>query len=322
MRRARFISWLGPIFARFVEIRRVGGACYDNQAGLLVLFDRYLHTHAPEPPLRQQTLRSYVDSLGHLFERSRSNRISVVWQAVSYAARRNAPCDALPPRPAPPPNYLSKSDPRILSLDEVSALIAAARGLSPLDGFRPATYATLFGLLFATGMRIGEALALDVGDLDRSLRLLTVRRGKFGKTRALPLRESTVEALERYVRHPKRPISMETHMPIFVSKRQRRLSYTSAKKTFWKTAASAGLCDTQARRPRPHDLRHSFVLHRVTAWYAQGRDVNALLPALSTYLGHVSIENTRVYLRANGLLLEVAAARFETLAQQLDGVAT
>jgi integrase len=168
-------------------------------------------------------------------------------------------------------------------------------------------------------MRIGEALALDVGDLDFRDRLLTVRRGKFGKTRILPLRPSTIAALDRYLRHPKRPMGIAASSPIFVSCRRRRLSHPAAAACLSEAFLAAGII--APRPPSPHDLRHAFAVHRVAAWYAEGRDVNTLLPALSTYLGHVSVENTRIYLRENGLILEQAAARFEAHTTTLDGKA-
>ena len=186
-----------------------------------------------------------------------------------------------------------------------------------MDSLRPATTATLLGLLYTTGMRIGEALALDVGDLDCGDRILTVRKGKFGKSRALPLRESTFEALVRYVHHPLRPMGTDASAPLFVSCRRRRLSYPAVSSALCKACLAAGISKPL---PRPHDFRHTFAIGRVEAWYAEGRDVNALLPTLSTYLGHVSVENTRLYLIANGTLLEQAAARFAHNTSALDEV--
>jgi integrase len=186
-----------------------------------------------------------------------------------------------------------------------------------VESLRPATTATLLGLLYTTGLRIGEALALDVGDLDCGNRILTVRKGKFGKSRALPLRESTVEALARYVHHPLRPVGTDASAPLFVSCRRRRLSYPAVSTALCKACLAAGISKPL---PRPHDFRHTFAVGRVEAWYTEGRDVNALLPTLSTYLGHVSVENTRLYLIANGTLLEQAAARFAHSIGALDEV--
>lgn len=316
-RLCEFTSWLAPQFASFVALRRASGAGYVSQRNLLLAFDRYLGGHAPEPPLLQETLLQYMASLDRLSPRGLDNVIGVVWPAVAYALRHGACVERLPARPPKPAAFWRQRQPRILSVTEVESLLAAARRLPPVDSLRPATTATLLGLLYTTGMRIGEALALDVGDLDCGDRILTVRKGKFGKSRVLPLRDSTVEALVRYLRHPLRPVGADTSAPLFVSCRRRRLSYPAV----WQALREACLAARISKPlPRPHDFRHTFAISHVETWYAEGRDVNALLPTLSTYLGHVSVENTRLYLIANGTLLEQAAARFAHKTGALDEV--
>jgi integrase len=205
----------------------------------------------------------------------------------------------------------------MVSATEAASLLAAARRLPPVNGLRGATMATLLGLLYTTGIRIGEALALEVGDLDCHDRILTVRLGKFGKSRALPLRESAHQALLSYLHHPLRPMGADRSSPIFVSCRRRHLSYPAVRSAIKQVCLAAQITKPW---PRPHDFRHTFAVSRVAAWYADGRDVNALLPILSTYLGHVSVENTRLYLTANGVLLEQAAARFSNSTRALDEV--
>jgi len=316
-RPSEFTSWLAPQFEGFVALRHASGAGYVSQRNLLLAFDRYVGGHAPEPPLLQETLLQYLASLDRLSPRGLDNVIAVVWPAVAYALRHDACVETLPPRPPKPSAHWRQRQPRILSATEVASILAAARRLPPVDSLRPATTATLLGLLYTTGLRIGEALALEVGDLDCSDRILTVRKGKFGKSRALPLRESTAEALARYLRHPLRLIGTAASAPLFVSCRRRRLSYSAVESALRETCLAAKLSQPL---PRPHDFRHTFAIGRVEAWYAQGRDVNALLPSLSTYLGHVSVENTRLYLTANGTLLEQAAARFEHNTSALDEV--
>ena len=315
-RRDGFSSWLAPHFARFVAIKRACGAQYQSGTRILGAFDRHVCEQAPRPPLGRRALLTYLDTLGHLCDRSRENVVTVVWPAVAFAARHGARVGPCPARPSRPPISLRLRQPRILSVAEIRAVLNASRELPPAGGLRAATCATLFGLLWATGLRIGEALALHVGDLDRADRVLTVRRGKFGKSRVLPLRASTVAAIERYLRNPKRPMGTAPDAPIFVSLRQRRLSHPAAAGSFGQACSAAGIVG----RVRLHDLRHSFAVQRVATWYATRRDFQVLLPALSTYLGHVSVENTRTYLRANGLLLEQACKLFETSTAGLDEV--
>ncbi|MCP3997797.1 MAG: tyrosine-type recombinase/integrase [bacterium] len=312
-----FTSWLAPHFDRYVALRRTGGADYASQRERLLAFDRHLGTHAPDPPLRQETLIQYLVSLERLSLQGRDNIVGVVWPALAYAQNHGAQVEALPVRPPRASRHSRQRQPRIVALTEAKSLVVAARELPPQDILRPATTATLIGLLYTTGIRIGEALALDVGDLDRHDRILTVRRGKFGKSRVLPLRESTTEALARYVDHPLRPMGTDTSAPIFVSRRRRRVDYSTVRLAIRSTCLAA---KTPKPWPRPHDFRHTFAVSRVEEWYAQGRDVNTLLPVLSTYLGHTSVERTRRYLMANGVLLEEAAARFAHQTRALDEV--
>ncbi len=179
------------------------------------------------------------------------------------------------------------------------------------------TSATLFGLLSVTGIRIGEALALDAPDLDLDRGLIDIRRGKFGKRRILPIKASTVAALRRHLSHPARRRSGADAGAVFVSVRGRRLLHRDALKTFGDLCETAGLVEPL---PRPHDLRHSFAVLQVVECYRAQRAVDGMLPVLSTYMGHVSIESTRTYLRANGLLLQEACRRFELGTERLDEV--
>lgn len=321
----RFTSWLAPYFRRFVQLKRAGGAAFGTQEQLLARFDRFVGPRRRQP-LRRQLLVDYLEWLDPLFGRSRENAISLVWAALAHAQRHGAVIE-LVPRPPAPSGSLRRRRPRIIMPSEFETILAAARSLQdwprprnarpPTGGLRSATTATLLGLLYTTGIRIGEAHGLDVGDLDVEARVLTVRRGKFGKTRLLPLSASTVKALQEYIAHPRRRVSREPAAPLFVSGRNRRLVHGVAIPNFRDACRNAGIA---APHPRLHDLRHSFAVGRLASWYSQGRDVDSLLPILSTYLGHVSIENTRAYLTANGLLLERASTLFAARTSFIDEV--
>lgn len=253
-RQPQLSSWMASYFERFVSLRRATGARYDSQLLLLEAFDRYLLDRLPNPPLRRQQLLDYVEGLARLCDRARDNAVCVVWQALTYALLHGASVDPLPPRPPSAPTRLRVRPPRLVTLQELRAILEASRQLPALDGLRPVTTATLIGLLWTTGMRIGEALSLDVGDLEPTQHLLTIRLGKFGKTRVLPLRASTTAALGYYLQHPKRPMDTARSSPLFVSRRRRRLSYPAAAENLRAAASAAGIA--QHRAPRCHDLRH------------------------------------------------------------------
>jgi len=310
-------SWLAPHFERFVALKQAAGSSYLSQVSLLRKFDCYLIEHVPEAPLKREALVAFLTTIDRLSPRGRDNVVDVVWQALAFAQRHGAGIDSLPPRPPrPAPGYRLR-EPRLVFGDELRAIVAAARRLGPPHGSRAATYATLYGLLSVTGMRIGEALGLDIGDIDLNGGLVTICRGKFGKSRVLPVRGSTVMALERFLSDPRRPGSRAATDAVFVSVRGRRLTHAPALQTFRALSMTAGLSEPM---PRLHDLRHSFAVLRVVEQYQYNRDVNALLPVLATYLGHVSVDNTRTYLRANGLLLHEACRRFALGTARLDEV--
>jgi integrase len=320
-----FASWLAPYFRRFVQLKRAGGAAFVEQERLLARFDRFVGARR-RAPLRRQVLVDYLDALTPLFARSRENAIGTVWAALAHAQRHGAVIE-LVARPPTPSGSLRRRRARIIVPSEFETILAAARSLQDWPrprnvrpataGLRSATTATLLGLLYTTGIRIGEAHGLDIGDLDVEARVLTVRRGKFGKIRLLPVCASTVRALQEYVDHPRRRVPRESSSPLFVSGRRRRLVHGVALANFRDVCRNAEIA---LPHPRLHDLRHSFAVCRLASWYAQGRDVDSLLPILSTYLGHVSVENTRAYLTANGLLLERASTLFAARTSFIDEV--
>lgn len=313
-RHRRFSSHLAAAFTRFLALKRATGRAYRSEENYLLRFDGFVRAHAAAPPLRRDTMHAFLSSLNHLTGRVRDNFVGVVWQALEYARTHGEVVEALPARPAPAPLGSRLRAPRILSHDEIALLVSSARSLPVRRDQQPSTYGTLFGLLAVTGMRIGEALALDVGDVDLANGMVSVRRGKFGKPRELPVQTSTVLRLQRHVDDPARTVGRGPGIPFFVSSIRRRLGYASAMIAFHDACRLARF-DSLTRL---HDLRHTFAVQRVLAWYAAGDDVNAWLPALSTYLGHTSVEHTRIYLRSNGLLLEQAALRFDALADYLD----
>lgn len=201
-----------------------------------------------------------------------------------------------------------RATPYVYTDDEIVALIAAAETLR--TPHRVATYQSLFGLLAVTGMRVGEAIGLDRDDFDSSEGLVEVRKGKFGKSRELPLHPSAVDALHDYLRRRDRPRSAASTSALFVSSAGTRLLYCNVQCTFRQLVSRAGLKPRSAKcRPRLHDLRHSFAIRTVLDSYRHGGDTEAQLALLSTYLGHVDPGKTYWYLSAAPELLELAGHR-------------
>ncbi len=220
-----------------------------------------------------------------------------------------------PATEVPPADVLGRTTnrravPYLYSEDEIVALMAATEQLRwPLGR---ATYATFVGLVAATGLRSGEAIGLDRGDLDADNGWLHVRNTKFGKSRQLALSPSTIDALARYGTRRDQLCPEPATDALLVSSAGTRLLPCNVGSTFRTLVRTAGLTPRSTRcRPRPHDLRHSFAVATITDWYRSGVDVAARLPALSTYLGHADPNNTYWYLSAAPELMALAAARLE-----------
>jgi integrase/recombinase XerD len=201
--------------------------------------------------------------------------------------------------------------PFIYTPDDIHAVMRQARAtiVSPL---RSATYDTLIGLLAATGLRIGEAIKLERSDVDWGQAVLLIRESKFGKSRLVPLHDSTLRALIEFaaVRDDLQPHPKVSSF--FVSLTRNRLSYAVVQETFRRLVDSAGVGADAPSPPRLHDLRHSFAVATLLRWYRSGGDVHAKIPALSTYLGHREPSSTYWYLSAAPELLALAAARRDT----------
>jgi integrase/recombinase XerD len=200
--------------------------------------------------------------------------------------------------------------PFIYSDGDVEALMNAVPRLVPTP-LRAATFQTMLGLLAATGIRVGEAIALDRDDIDWVDGALVVHASKFNKTREVLLDPTVVGALRTYTRIRDRHVPHPSCRTFFVSGKGTPVIYGAFGDVFRKLLAASGVGAGSAVRPRVHDLRHSFAVHTLVRWYRNGDDVAVLLPRLSTYLGHRTPVSTYWYLSAAPELLALAANRLE-----------
>jgi integrase len=208
----------------------------------------------------------------------------------------------------PPANHFGarkrRRPPHIYSAQEIDHLIEVALRLRPKGGLRPLTYATLLALLSATGLRISEALKLTVADVTGDG--LLIRETKFRKTRLVPLHDTAAAGLQRYLAR-RQPRSDDD--PIFIGKCGGPLRYIAVKETFDRLVSKAGIVMATRRRPRLHDLRHTFAVRALQGSPAGRSRSGAHMAALSTYMGHVNIYATYWYLEATAdLMRDVAAA--------------
>jgi integrase/recombinase XerD len=201
--------------------------------------------------------------------------------------------------------------PFIYTSADIAAVMDQVRSsiVSPL---RAATYDTLIGLLASSGLRIGEAIKLDRGDVDWAEGVLLIRESKFGKSRLVPLHPSSMQALQDYTRLRDQLQSRSQEPCFFVSLARNRLVYAVVSQTFRRLVDNAGVGAGAPSAPRLHDLRHTFAVQTLLGWYRAGEDVQARIPSLSTYLGHREPSSTYWYLSAAPELFALAAGRQES----------
>lgn len=204
-------------------------------------------------------------------------------------------------------HHARRLQPHIYSDDEIAALLREARALP--GALRSVTYAMIIGVLAVTGMRLGEALGLDDGDVDWARSLLIIRHAKFQKSRLVPVHRSTLAALRAYADRRNRLCPHRRHPAFFVSGVGARVHPQNFQRVFLRLLARAGVTARVGRRPRIHDLRHAFAVRTLCDWYRSGADAERRLWWLSTYLGHVSPTATYWYLTATPELLSLAGKR-------------
>lgn len=241
-----------------------------------------------------------------------THRLSAARGFASYLSSIDTATEIPPADLLSAPGY-RPAPPYLFSDADIAALLGAARRLSP--PLRAATFETLFGLLAVTGMRIGEAMRLDRDDIDWTDGLLIVRNSKFGRTRELICHPTTLAALSAYGSRRDELCSRPASPSFFVSAMGRRLAHHSVYPSFRQVLVTAGLDKpAHGRAPRVHDLRHAFAVRTLVRWYRDGGDVQARLPLLSTYMGHIQPASTFWYLSASSELMALVAERLADVA--------
>jgi len=293
------MSSLGKAVDEYLELRRAVGFKLEREARLLPDFVAYLD---------RRGARTVTVELALAWAKQPADGQPAWWGTRLRIVRCFAKhLQAIDPRTEIPASdllpYRRRRAPYLYSDQEIARLVEAAEGLcSPLNA---ATYATLVGLLATTGMRVGEAVRLDRPDMDWIAGVLLIRDSKFGKSREVPLHETTVEALRTYARLRDRRLPRLKAASFFISTTGTRLIPSNVDLTFLTLLDRAGIESRSPHaRPRPHDLRHTFATRTLLEWYRAGADVQARLPLLSTYLGHVAPRTTYWYLTATPDLLE------------------
>lgn len=295
---------------RYLCFRRNLGFAIAIEGEQLLRFARYADSSGHTGPLTIELAVQWATQSMKGNHLNHARRLNIVRRFARFL-HLTVPSTEIPPEGILGPSY-RRMVPHIYIQEEIADLISASRNLTPRDGLRPNTYATLFGLLTCTGMRISEALNLSVDHFDNKRNLIVIVEGKFHKTRLLPLHPSTTEMLRTYseLRYHKHSNPKTKHF--FLTEWGTSLKYPKVLKTFHSIAATLGWkTGGIGEGPRIHDLRHTFAVNSLLQWYRNGEDIDCRIPELSTYLGHCKVAHTYWYLTAVPELMAIAAARFE-----------
>ena len=306
---------LKDLITRYVAFRKSMGTDFESAESLLNTFCRRMGMEIEVLEIRAEQVEMFLAGTGPV-NRYWRRKYDTLRGLYRYATSRGF-VDHVP-LPATVPKMPERFVPYIYSTDELQRLINPT---SPEQiGFRkiqPHTLRAVLLLLYGAGLRIGEAVALTLHDVDLDAAVITIRDTKFHKTRLVPVGLKLNQAMTEYAAQRNAAgHSQSSEAPFFVLRRGAPVSVHIVREAFIRLRKYAGVgrADGARYQPRLHDMRHSFAVRRLTSWYEQGADVQKLLPQLATYLGHVSIAATQVYLTMTPELLHAASVRFERYA--------
>lgn len=233
---------------------------------------------------------------------------AVYWQSID-------PHTELWPENLWPIRYKRKN-PYIYNRAEIHKILKGCEELEPEGSLHPLTFSTLFGLIATCGLRLSEAVELQKQDVDLKNGVITIRRTKFNKTRILPIHPTTVKVLANYVVTRNRFFEnyLSKHVRsehFFISNNETPIANGVAEWTFNKIALQCGIRKESRKGPRIHDLRHTFVVNSLEDCFRQGKDVETLLPVLSTYMGHAQPGSTYWYMTITPELMSLASERLD-----------
>ena len=306
------MSDLSTELSRYLRVRRSLGYDLSTSERVLRKFVDFAKQNGAEH-ISVMLFLQWRESFGHANRQTWSRRLGMVRLFAQWLQCLD-PKHEVPPRGLIP-DRMCRSRPYIYSEEEIRRIVAAAAELPSNNGIRALTCSTLFGLIATTGLRISEAISLDGADVDLETGVVTLRRGKWGKSRLLPVSASTTARLAEYAKERDRLLGT-CPKPFFVSDNGGRITDCNARYSFATVCQTIGLRPREkfcrhGHGPRIHDLRHTFAVRTLVNWYREGKNPAQEMIKLTTYLGHLSPAHTYWYLEAVPELLALASRRAE-----------
>lgn len=304
------MSMLSQADMYIAERRRLGFALRQKARHILA-FARYADESGHQGPMTANLVLHWArDHAVHADPFTWATRVNALRPFARYLARQEPGTEF--PYGAPFGRGTRRLAPHIYSVEEIEALVAGARRLS--GRYSGVTYATLFSMLAATGLRIAEALQLRIDSLDLDTGSLIVRHSKSQRSRLVPLHQTGVDAMSNYLSVRARHGSMAPSEPLFLSETTGRvLRYHRVRTVFRRLVEDLGITPRGGYPAvRIHDFRHTFICRRLIQWQAEGKDLGNAIRALSTYVGHVNIVATYWYVQSVPELMAITGELFET----------
>ena len=309
-----FRSVFADRIVNFIKMRKGLGYKCKEDSRILYLFDQYAFEHSSEGPLTQELALEFATFKPGM-SKSRSMRFyQTIRKFADYLAVFEP--DTPPLHPKVLRYHKTRPTVHIYTKEELIRLLQGAKQVSRINPVRGITLHAMIGLAISTGMRVGEIVRLDRGDVNLDTGILTICRTKFQKDRLVPVHPTTLKVLRNYA------VVRDAHFPdcttsaFFINMWRRRFSKHTLSLAFYTLACSLGLRETVGQGPHFHDLRHTFAVRRLVAWYREGKDIQAMLPLLATYMGHVHFSDTAYYLTATPELLGLAADQYFSFLKQ------
>lgn len=301
------MSALGEHAQHYLRARRALGVKLERHGRLLPQLVAYLEAAGASTVTRELAI-SWARLPVGAHPRHWAVRLSIARGFAAYLQTID-PETEIPPAGVFAVRY-QRPTPYLWSDEDISRLLEATRALhQPL---KAASYETLFGLLAVTGMRLGEAIALEPDDVDLDNGVITIRAhtAKLERARMVPLHPTTVQALEHYAKTRARLCPTPRSSTFFLSSIGTSLERSEVAKTLRKLTTALGL-RTDAVHPTAHHLRHSFAVSTLIGWQRSGVHIDEQIAVLSTFLGHVSPAETYWYLTATPELMDSACQRLQ-----------
>ena len=303
---------LAQLIVQYVAFRKSLGQDFESDGKRLRAFSRFVGESVATDSVKPSQVAAFLAGRGpitsywHLKYRTLRGFFNY---AITRGYLSTSPLPTTVPKP--PARFV----PHIYFREELRRLLDSTTSYQKHKTrivMEPHTFRAILLLLYGAALRVSEALSLNLADVDLAEAVTVVRDTKFYKTRLVPLGSDLNDVMTQYAKQRKRDgHSQSNNAPFFVTRFGARISSRLLRCAFQRLRTHCGVRRPGGRHePRLHDLRHAAAVHRLTAWYREGKDVQRLLPLLSTYLGHVDIASTQLYLTMTPELLHKASQRF------------